>query len=99
MRRIEMFALGAVVASVVASAPPALAQTTEPASRQAAIELAQAEKSKSLHPFVVSRGERLMDKADSILNGTTRKWHPFFESAYSGGGFALGAGYAQYVTP
>ena len=27
------------------------------------------------------------------------RWHPFFESAYSGGGFTLGAGYAHHVSP
>ena len=26
-------------------------------------------------------------------------WHPFFNSAYSGGGFTLGAGYATFVSP
>ncbi len=24
-------------------------------------------------------------------------WHPFFQSAYSGGGFTLGAGYLKHV--
>ena len=99
MRAIELFGLSAVVAITIGWAPGAFAQTTEPATRQAAIEQAQAEKTKTLHPYEISRGERLMAKVDSILNGTVRKWHPFFESAYSGGGFALGAGYAQYVTP
>jgi hypothetical protein len=99
MRAIEVFGLSAVVAITIGRAPSAFAQTTEPATREAAIEQAQAEKTKTLHPYEVSRGERLMAKVDSILNGTVRKWHPFFESAYSGGGFALGAGYAQYVTP
>ena len=27
------------------------------------------------------------------------RWHPFFENAYSGGGFTLGAGYAHHVSP
>jgi hypothetical protein len=99
MRASEVFILTAVVALTVGAASAARAQTTEPATRQAAIEQAQAEKTKTLHPYEVSRGERLMAKVDSILNGTVRKWHPFFESAYSGGGFALGAGYAGYVTP
>ena len=25
-------------------------------------------------------------------------WHPFFESAYPGGGFTVGAGYRQHVS-
>src|SRR6185436_18561154 len=35
---------------------------------------------------------------NTLLNGTT-KWHPFFEGAYSGSGFAPGVGYVQHVSP
>ena len=31
-----------------------------------------------------------------LLTGAV-KWHPFFTSAYGGGGFTLGAGYLQHV--
>lgn len=99
MRASAMVRLGVAVAVAIGSAAAARAQTAEPGTRQAEIEQAQAEKSQNLHPYEISRGERLMAKVDSILNGTVRKWHPFFQSAYSGGGFALGAGYAQFVTP
>ena len=27
------------------------------------------------------------------------RWHPFFDSAYAGGGFTLGAGYRRFVSP
>ena len=35
---------------------------------------------------------------EGILTGQRRHLHPFFESAYSGGSFALGAGYTQHVS-
>ena len=34
---------------------------------------------------------------NTFVNGPPR-WHPFFESAYSGGGLALGAGYAHHLS-
>jgi surface antigen Omp85-like protein len=72
------------------------AQQPEP-TRQGAIEQAQAEKVKDLHPYVPTKGERLATRVERILTGEQRHVHPFFESAYSGGGFALGAGYTGFV--
>jgi hypothetical protein len=77
----------------------ASAQVAAPATRQAAIEQAQAEKSKTLRPYEPGRGERLMARIDEALTGAQRGWHPFFDSAYRGGGFVFGAGYAHYVSP
>jgi hypothetical protein len=75
-----------------------LAQPPESTTRQAAIEQAQAEKLKVLHPYVPSKGEQLAARVERILTGEGKHVHPFFESAYSGGGFAFGAGYARYVS-
>ena len=83
-----------VAALVVLSAGAAAAQETQPPTREQAIEQAQAEKDKVLHPVVPTKAEYLLDKAESILSDGMR-WHPFFENAYSGGGFTLGAGYAH----
>ena len=89
-----------VLAALVASAAPAHAQEPQtPATREGLLEQAQADKSRQLKPYEPSKAERLVDKAETILTGTAIHWHPFFESAYSGGGFAFGAGYAQYVSP
>ena len=74
------------------------AQQAEPATRQAVIEQAQAEKSKALHTYVTSGGERVAARIESALAGERGHLHPFFESAYSGGGFAFGAGYFQHVS-
>ena len=84
--------------ALTGSAGVALAQQPEPTTRQAAIEQAQAEKLKTLRPYVPSRGERLAAKIENILNGEGKHLHPFFESAYSGGGFAFGPGYTQHVS-
>ena len=99
MRTIGVLRMCAVVALMAAVTSPVLAQAPEPTTREAAIEQAQAEKSKTLHPYVVSTAERLMGKVGTILSGTTKKWHPFFDSAYAGGGFTFGAGYAHFLSP
>jgi surface antigen Omp85-like protein len=86
------------LAALTGSAPVVRAQRPEPATRQAVIEQAQAEKVKTLHPYVASGGERMAARVERILTGEGKHLHPFFESAYSGGSFALGAGYAHHVS-
>jgi hypothetical protein len=86
------------VAMVAGSASPAIAQSPQP-TRQAAIEQEQAEKVKTLHPYVLTTGERLMNKVEDITVNGGLHWHPFFESAYRGAGFTLGAGYMHHVSP
>lgn len=86
-------------ACLALAASPAFAQTPEPDSRQAAIESAQREKAQTLRPYAPGGFERLITRIeDTLLNGT-RKWHPFLQNAYGGGGFALGAGYTRFVSP
>jgi hypothetical protein len=85
----------AVGPTTVAAQEP---QPATPATRVAVIEQAQAEKVNDLHPYALGEGERLMNKAEAILdNGLT--WRPFFESAYQGGGFPFGVGYRRHVSP
>jgi len=76
-------------------APP---QTTPASSRQASIEQEQAAKVPTLHPYVPNKAEKYFERFDRILQGGGLAWHPFFESAYSGGGFTLGVGHANYVS-
>jgi hypothetical protein len=78
--------------------PEPQAAGAAPATRQASIEQQQAEKNRALGVYTASRGERLFRRADALIAGSTLKWHPFFQSAYSGGGFTLGAGRATYVS-
>jgi hypothetical protein len=78
---------------------PAAAQDAgAPESRAAIIEAEQAAKSADLHPFQPNKVEEYLDNVeDTLLNGGV-KLHPFFQNAYSGGGFTLGAGYATRVS-
>ena len=75
------------------------AQEPEAATRDALLEQARIEKTTTLHPYVPGKTEALFTRAEDILVNGVPSWHPFFESAYYGGGFTLGAGYAHHVSP
>ena len=77
-----------------AAQPP---QTASAPTRQAAIEQEQAAKVATLRPYEANKAERIFDKADALLLGGALRWHPFFDSAYSGGGFTLGMGRLNYL--
>jgi hypothetical protein len=79
------------------TATSAVAQTPDPPSRVSVVAEAQADKLPTLHPYIPTTGERLMDRAEKILLGTPT-WHPFFQNAYSGGGFAAGLGYMFHLS-
>jgi hypothetical protein len=87
------------VALAAGAATSAVAQQPEPATREAAIEQAQAEKAKTLHPYVPGKAEKLVNRIEATLANGVPRWHPFFESADYGGGFTLGVGYAHHVSP
>jgi len=92
-------AIAATATAAAAQAPPSdPPDPAQAASRQAEIEQQQATKEQNLHPYVPNPGERIFDKLDVILAGGMLRWHPFFENAYSGGGFTLGLGHINYVS-
>ena len=106
---LKLFTIAALTAasSAVASAQgPAAADPAEPQqaqaapapSRQALIEQEQADKQTNSKPYVANKGERLFQRLDAVIAGGSLKWHPFFDSAYSGGGFTLGVGRTSYVS-
>jgi hypothetical protein len=75
-------------------------KVTVPAtSRTAIIEQAQSAKAAQLHPYQPNRVEEILDGLERTLLSGEMHWHPFFDSAYAGGGFTLGAGYARHVSP
>jgi hypothetical protein len=88
-----------VLALAAGAATSVVAQEPEATTREAAIEQAQTEKVKTLHPYVPGKLEGLLNRAEDILVNGVPRWHPFFESADYGGGFTLGAGYAHHVSP
>ena len=68
------------------------AAAQEPATtRAAAIERVQAEKAANLHPYVPNKAEQYFDRAEALLAQGLRL-HPFFQSAYAGGGFTITGG-------
>ena len=98
-RIVRFWRLVALAAMIGGCANTAFAQEPDGTTREAVIEQEQAEKAKALHPYVPNKGEQVVDRIENILAEGGLKWHPFFESAYSGGGFTLGAGYRRFVSP
>jgi hypothetical protein len=75
------------------------AQPPPPDSRVGLIEQQQAEKAAALTPAKPGAAEAYVTRiSDAFLSGKMH-WHAFFQNAYSGGGFTLGAGYTQFVSP
>jgi len=72
--------------------------SSPPTSRAAAIEQAQATKATVLRPFEPGQAEAIMDRVENLLTPGNLRVHPFFQSAYAGGGFTLGAGYLTHVS-
>ncbi len=99
MRTIAVWRLVAAIALAGGAANTAVAQEPQPATREAAIEQEQEQKVETLQPYEPGKAERLLDKAEDLLINGGLHWHPFFESAYAGGGFTLGAGYMRHVSP
>jgi hypothetical protein len=76
----------------------AWAQSGQPAeeTRSGQIAAEQGEKAKALKPYAPNKAERWVKELEETFLSGQFRWHPFFESAYRGGGFTLGAG---YLTP
>jgi hypothetical protein len=86
---------------VVVALGPTLARAQAPAdggTRTADLARAKAEKAKAVHPYEPGKAEKGLDRAEDLLLSGGLHWHPFFESAYAGGGFTLGAGYRRFVS-
>ena len=94
-----MWRLFIVVALTAGAATSVAAQEPEPSTREAALEQAQSRRPKPCIRTCPARLEALFNRAEDILDNGVPRWHPFFESAYYGGGFTLGAGYAHHVSP
>ena len=51
-----------------------------------------------LKPYEPNKAEVWVAKLEEQFITGSLNWHPFFVSAYSGGGFTLGAGYLTHVS-
>jgi hypothetical protein len=83
-----------VTVALAASAQAQDAPAVE--TRAAVIEAAEQKKSTEVAPYGPNKAEVWVKKLEEQFLTGSMRWHPFFTSAYSGGGFTLGAG---YVTP
>ena len=77
-----------------ASQVPAAAAET----RAEAIAAEQAAKAQHLEPYAPNKAEALLTLVEEQFISGNMAWHPFFDSAYQGGGFTLGAGYLKHVS-
>jgi hypothetical protein len=83
----------ALVAAAVLGGVAAAQETTPAASRASVIEQAQAQKATTARPFEPGKVEKVLNRVEDVLVSGRLHVHPFFESAYAGGGFTLGARY------
>jgi hypothetical protein len=83
--------------AMIAMTTPLFAQPSEQ-TREGDIIAAQKAKVAELEPYEVGPVEAWVNRfEDAFLSGRV-KWHSFFDSAYAGGGFTLGAGYITQVS-
>ena len=91
---IPLIAVGALSTASLARAQDAPAAT----SRAALIADEEAQKAQTLKPAAPGKAEAYVARiSDAFLSGTMH-WHAFWQNAYSGGGFTLGAGYLTHVS-
>ena len=67
-------------------------------TRAARLAAQKAEKATRLAPYEPNKAEIWVKKLEEQFLTGALHWHPFFTSAYAGGGFTLGAGYATHVS-
>ena len=93
------FVAAAALSIVIGSPFAAVAQEAgAPATRGAAIEQAQAAKASASRPFKPGKVEEVLNHVEDLVKAGEVHVHPFFDSAYAGGGFTLGAGYMTHVS-
>jgi hypothetical protein len=89
-----------VSVSVLCAAHAAWAQSPPPGGDTRAGRIAAQKKAKAaqLQPYEPNKAEIWVKKLEEQFLAGAMHWHPFFTSAYAGGGFTLGAGYATHVS-
>jgi hypothetical protein len=85
--------------ATAAAQETAVVEEQEQQTRAGLIEQQQAEKEGILTPAKPDKAEAYVTRISDVFLAGQMQWHSFFHSAYSGGGFTLGAGYRQFVSP
>src|SRR5262249_60408465 len=76
----------------------AAASAQDAASRTEQIEQAEQAKSEAMKPAAAGKAEAYVARiSDAFLSGQMH-WHAFWQNAYSGGGFTIGAGSTRSVS-
>jgi hypothetical protein len=88
-----------ICACLLGGAADAQAQSAQAEDDTRAGRIAQQQQAKAsdLKPYEPNKAERWVKEVEEILMSGNMHWHPFFESAYRGGGFTLGGGYLDHV--
>jgi hypothetical protein len=86
------------IAVALGPTPARSQESADGETRTAVLARAKAEKAKAAHPYKPGKAEDWLDRAEDLLLAGGLHWHPFFDSAYAGGGFTLGAGYRRFVS-
>jgi Omp85 superfamily domain len=94
-----VLALG-MSASILCAAHAARAQSPPAGADTRAGRLAAQKKEKAalVKPYEPNKAEIWVKKLEEQFLTGALDWHPFFTSAYAGGGFTLGAGYVTHVS-
>ncbi len=92
-RRAAPVAIAVIVGAL--SALPGYAQAPADAAdtRAATIVAQQTAKATRLAPYEPGAIEALVKEVSEHLTASEVKWHPYYDTAYNGAGFTLGAGY------
>ena len=92
-------ACGLASLTALAATPTAWAQSAPPDAdtRAGTIVAQEQQKATQLKPYEPSKAEKYVKKLEEQFLTGSLHWHPFFTSAYAGGGFTLGAGYLTHV--
>jgi hypothetical protein len=94
---VRTLATACVALTMAASQAWAQEAGTPADTRAGRLAAQQQEKAKELKPYAPNKAELWVKKVEEQLFGGALHWHPFFTSAYRGGGFTLGAGYIDHV--
>jgi Omp85 superfamily domain len=97
-RRLSILAAVGLLIGIAWPSRTAAQDVAAPPTRTAEIEQAQAAKAAALHPLKPGRVEAALNRVEDLLVTGRLHVHPFFDSAYAGGGFTLGAGYITHVS-
>jgi hypothetical protein len=71
----------------------------EAATRTGLIEQEEDAKAAALVPAGPGKAEQYVNRLSEMFLGQQARWHAYWDSAYAGGGFTMGAGYLWYTSP